>query len=185
VALAAPDSHRLVDPTDERHCTRPGRQPRWGKGRYAAPTPLLRTLLVALALLLPACGGGGGGATDDGAGVGPAPPPSGPLVVMVRYGGIAGSNDRVAVDALGVATLISDRSPNQSTRTLPAGDLAALRTALQRADMATLKRDYLDHQARDAYQFDVTYQGVTVTADEAVIPPRLRPVVDILSRLIE
>lgn len=132
-----------------------------------------------IVVLLPACAGGAG-PTDDG----DRAAPSGPLVVMVRYGGIAGSNDRVAVDSLGVATVISDRSPNQSTRTLAAGDLAALRTALQRAEIATLARNYLDHQARDAFQYDVTHQGVTVTADEAVIPARLRPVVDQLAGLI-
>ncbi len=111
--------------------------------------------------------------------------PAGPLVVLQRYGGIAGSTDRVSVDPLGVATVISDRSPNPSTRTLSSGDLAALRTALQRAEITTLQRNYLDRQARDAFQYDVTYQGVTVTADEDVIPDQLRPVVDQLTKLIE
>ena len=146
---------------------------------------MLRKLLVALILVvLPACGGDGGGTVDEDLGPAATPVPSGPLVVLVRYGGIAGSNDRVSVDALGVATVISDRSPNAKTRTLPAGDLAALRTALQRAEITTLERNYLDRQARDAYQFDVTYQGVTVTADERVIPDKLRPVVDQLAKLI-
>ena len=142
---------------------------------------MLRKLLVAVILvLLAACGGDGAGVEEEPA----TPAPSGPLVVLLRYGGIAGSNDRVAVDAVGVATIISDRSPNASTRTLSSGDLAALRTALQRAEIATLQRNYLDRQARDAYQYDVTYQGVTVTADEAVIPDKLRPVVDQLTKLI-
>lgn len=148
-------------------------------------TPVLRNLLVAVILVvLQACGGGGDNGSVEVDGTGPTPAPSGPLVVLVRYGGIAGSNDRVSVDALGVATVISDRSPNPSTRTLSAGDLAALRTALQRADIPTLERDYLDRQARDPYQFDVTHQGVTVTADEGVIPEKLRPVVDQLTKLI-
>lgn len=110
--------------------------------------------------------------------------PSGPLVVLLRYGGIAGSNDRVSVDAVGVATVISDRSDSSLTRTLSPGDLAALRTALRRADMKSLRRNYLDRQARDAYQYDVTYEGVTVTADEGVVPEELRPVVDQLTKLI-
>jgi hypothetical protein len=142
---------------------------------------VVRKLLVALVLLvLPACGSDGGTDADP---AGP-PAPAGPLVVLVRYGGIAGTNDRVSVDALGVATVISDRSPNPSTRTLSAGDLATLRRNLQRAEMPTLQRNYLDRQARDAYQFDVTYQGITVTADEGVIPDTLRPVVDQLTKLI-
>lgn len=144
---------------------------------------LRKALLAVVLVVLPACGGGGGGVEDE-----PGPPatlaPSTPLVVLLRYGGIAGSNDRVTVDALGVATVISDRSPNASTRTLSSSDLAALRTALQRAEITTLQRNYLDRQARDAYQYDVTYQGVTVTADEGVIPDKLRPVVDQLTKLI-
>lgn len=144
-----------------------------------------RKLLVALVLaVLPACGGGDGGAADDPTGpVGP-PAPTAPLVVLLRYGGIAGSSDRVSVDALGVATVITDRSPNPSTRTLSSGDLASLRAALQRAEISTLERNYLDRQAGDAFQYDVTHQGVTVTADEAVIPAKLRPVVDQLTKLI-
>ena len=106
------------------------------------------------------------------------------MVVLLRYGGVAGSSDRVSVDALGVATVVSDRSPSPSTRTLSSGELTALRTALERSDIAQLDRNYLDPRAVDAYQYDVTYQGVTVTADEGVLPPRLQPVVDILARLI-
>jgi hypothetical protein len=90
----------------------------------------------------------------------------------------------VSVDPSGHVTLISDRSPAPATRVLTAGELATLRTALRRSEIATLQRNYLDPRAADAYQYDVTYQGVTVTADEGVVPPSLRPVVDQLSRLI-
>lgn len=142
---------------------------------------MLRKLLVLILLaLLPACGGGGNGVDDEPA----TPAANTPLVVLLRYGGLAASNDRVTVDALGLVTVLSDRSPNPSTRTLSSADLATLRTALQRAEITTLERNYLDRQARDAYQYDVTHQGVTVTADEAVIPAKLRPVVDQLTRFI-
>jgi hypothetical protein len=106
------------------------------------------------------------------------------LVVLVRSGGITGASDRVAVDALGVATVTSDRAPGPSIRTMSSADLASLRRALDRAEIPTLQRNYLDRQAGDAYQFDVTYQGVTVTADEGVLPPRLRTVVDMLTKLL-
>ena len=142
---------------------------------------------MLLALVLSACGGGGGGGGEGhaaGEPGGTAALRSGALVVLVRYGGVAGTNDRVSVDASRVATVISDRSPNPSTKTLSSTDLATLRTALERSEIATLQRNYLDHQAADAYQYDVTYQGVTVTADEGVLPPKLRPVVDQLVRLI-
>ena len=136
--------------------------------------------------LLAACGGGGGGSADIGEGTGPPGPrePAVPLVVLLRYGGVAGSSDRVSVDAMGVATVVTDRSPSPSTRTLSSGEVASLRTALERSGIAQLDRNYLDPRAVDAYQYDLTYQGVTVTADEGVLPPRLRPVVDILARLI-
>ncbi|MGI8810262.1 MAG: hypothetical protein ACR2KK_20930 [Acidimicrobiales bacterium] len=142
--------------------------------------------MVVVLALLAACGTGGGGTVDPGDE--PAPPgPRGaavPMVVLLRYGGTTGSNDRVSVDAVGVATVVSDRSPSPSTRTLSSADLAALRTALDRSDIARLDRNYLDRQAADAYQYDVTYRGVTVTADEGVLPPTLRPVVDLLTKLI-
>jgi hypothetical protein len=140
---------------------------------------------VLLAVLVAsACGGGGGGSDgtlDDPAG---QVSPNEPLVVLVRYGGIAGIHERVSVDAFGQATVVSDRSPATRTRTLPAADLTNLRTALERSEITTLQRNYLDPRAADAYQFDVTYQGVTVTADEGVLPPTLRPVVEQLTKLL-
>jgi hypothetical protein len=106
--------------------------------------------------------------------------------VLVRYGGIAGVHEQVSVDALGLATVTSDRPAlGPRTVTLAPADLAALRTALERSGMATLQRQYLDPHAADAYQYDVTYQGATVTADEGVVPATLRPVVDQLTRLLQ
>ncbi|HEV2758879.1 MAG TPA: hypothetical protein VGV86_04855 [Acidimicrobiales bacterium] len=136
--------------------------------------------------LLSACGGGGGGDADVGEETGPRGPRgvAEPMVVLLRYGGVTGSSDRVSVDAVGVTTVVSDRSPSQSTRTLLSGDLAALRRALENSEIATLERNYLDPRAVDAYQYDVTYQGVTVTADEGVLPTSLRPVVDMLTKLL-
>ena len=104
--------------------------------------------------------------------------------MLVRYGGIAGIHERVSVDAAGQATIATDRSPDTRIRILPSADLANLRTALERSEIATLDRNYLDPTAADAYQFDVTYQGVTVTSDEGVLPPKLRPVVEQLTKLL-
>ena len=130
-----------------------------------------------------ACGGGRA-AVDDEAVPPDAQAANVPLVVLVRYGGIAGTTDRVSVNPSGVATVVSTQSPTPTTRTLPPRDLASLRTALERSQITTLERNYLDPRAADAYQYDVTYRGVTVTADEGVVPPTLRPVVDMLGRLI-
>lgn len=113
-----------------------------------------------------------------------ASPTAGPLVTLVRYGGIAGAHDRVSVDGAGVASIVGDRPPATRTVTLGAADLAALRTALERSQITTLQRNYLDPKAADEYQYDVTYQGVTVTADEGVVPATLRPVVDHLVALL-
>ena len=143
----------------------------------------MRRLLVLVALVAAACGtgGGSGDAANDEP---PGPEPTRVLVALVRYGGLAGTTDRVSVDAAGQATIISERSTAPAVRTLPPADLARLRTALERSEMATLDRNYLDPRAADAYQYDVTYQGVTVTADEGVLPPTLRPVVDQLVALL-
>jgi hypothetical protein len=106
------------------------------------------------------------------------------LVVLVRYGGIAGLSERVSVDTAGVVTVLGDRATTPRTMTLLPADLARLRTALERAEIAADQRNYLDPNTADAYQYDVTYQGVTVTADEGVIPAKLRPVVDQLTALL-
>ncbi|HEX2043545.1 MAG TPA: hypothetical protein VHF24_12995 [Acidimicrobiales bacterium] len=142
---------------------------------------ILRPVLLVIAVAAAACSGGDGGpvAGEPGPAV-----PAGPLVVLVRYGGLAGTNDRVAVDASGQATIISDRSPAPVERALAPADLASLRSALERSQIATLDRNYLDPRAADAYQYDVTYQGVTVTADEGALPATLRPVVDQLVKLL-
>lgn len=140
--------------------------------------------MILLLALVPACSGEAEVDLGDEAGSGGTRAATVPLVVLLRYGGVAGSSDRVSVDALGVATVASDRSRSSSTRTLSSGDLAALRSAMERAGIATLRRNYLDTEARDAYQYDVTYKGITVTADEGVVPPSLRPVVDMLTKLI-
>ena len=134
--------------------------------------------------LLAACSPGGGGTAVDDLGAPAAGTPSEPLVVLLRYGGVAGTSERVSVDASGQATVVGDRSPTPRTRVLSAGELANLRAALERSGITTLERNYLDPRATDAYQYDVTYQGVTVTADEGVLPPSLRPVVDQLSKLL-
>lgn len=135
-------------------------------------------------LLLAACARGGGRSAVDDLEPSGTTAPKGPLVVLLRYGGVAGTSERVTVDDSGQATVVGDRSPAPRTRVLSAGELANLRAALERSGMATLERNYLDPRAVDAYQYDVTYQGVTVTADEGVLPPGLRPVVDQLTKLL-
>jgi hypothetical protein len=132
-------------------------------------------------LALSGCGSGSAGPAD----LPPAPATVAPLVVLVRYGGIAGVHEEVSVSPAGLATVRNDRAAGVPRMvTLAPADLAALRTALERSGIATLQRNYLDPRAADAFQYDVTYQGVTVTADEGVIPATLRPVVDQLTPLL-
>jgi hypothetical protein len=150
--------------------------------RYAAATRSSRTIhAVALLLLVAGCGRGGGGAADDR---GPGGGAAAPVVVFVRSGGFAGTHDEVTVNPSGVATVTGSVGAPPRTRTLTTAELAELRAALDLARIATLERDYLDRSAADAYQYAVTYQGVTVTADETVVPAALRPAVDLLSRLL-
>ena len=97
-----------------------------------------------LLALIPGCFSRGEIGLVDEPGPGGTGTAAAPLVVLLRYGGVAGSSDRVSVDALGVATVVSDRAPSASTRILSSGDLAVLRTSLERAEIATLLRNYLD-----------------------------------------
>lgn len=137
---------------------------------------------LVLALAASACGGGNpNGTAVDGPGATVA---RRSLVVLVRYGGAEGTSDRVEVDSTGEAVITSDRASAPKVRALSDADLSALRNALERSQIATLQRNYLDPKAEIAFQYDVTYQGVTVTTDAGVVPRQLQPVVDILDKLL-
>lgn len=152
-----------------------------GVGRQDGPGGLRSPLVVALVVLgLLAAGCAGRG--PDGDPVGPAA--AGPLVTLVRYGGPANVREQVEVSATGDVTLLADGMTGPATRRLAVEDLAALRAALQRSQFATLEREYLDRTAADAFQYDVTYQGRTVTTDDGVVPERLRPAIDLLVGLL-
>ncbi len=138
--------------------------------------------IVAAVVLLGGLAGGCGRSAPDGDPVGPAA--RGPLVTLVRYGGLANVREQVEVSSSGDVTVLADGSTGPATSTLAAEDLARLRTALQRSQFANLEREYLDRESADAFQYDVTYQGRTVTTDEGVVPERLRPAVDLLIGLL-
>ena len=155
-----------------------------GRRRPVRPAAAaLAGVLVALlaGLLTAGCGGSSSGPTDEDP---PAAGDGAPLVSLVRTGGIAGLRDEVQVSPSGQVTVTGDRSPTSTTATMAPADLARLRTALARSGFATLESDYLDRSAADAYQYAVTYQGRTVTADEGVVPEGLRPVIDQLVGLL-
>jgi len=149
-------------------------------GPVALPVALVIAIVAVVALLAAGCGRASPGPSDE-----PVPATDGsPLVSLVRYGGVAGLRHEVTVSPSGQVTVVSDRSPDPTVIMLDARDLARLRTALARSGFATLDADYLDRRAADAFQYDVTYQGRTVTTDEGVVPERLRPVLDQLVGLL-
>ena len=134
-----------------------------------------------MVLVSVACAGGGGNGGDEDGGGAVA---RRPLVSLIRYGGADGGTTRVEVDSTGEAVVTSDQSPTPRVVTLSATEFTSLRNALERSQIATLQRNYLDPKAEIAFQYDVTYQGVTVTTDAGVVPPKLQPVVEQLDKLL-
>lgn len=147
-----------------------------------------RAVFSVLLLAMVACGGGGQGRSEADGGQGRSDGDDivarRPLVALVRYGGADGGNARVEVGSTGEAVVTSDLSPVHRAQVLSATDFSSLRNALERSQIATLQRNYLDPLAEIAFQYDVTYQGVTVTADAGVMPRQLQPVVGILDKLL-
>ena len=141
-------------------------------------TPPRAALLAAVVAMLAAC-------SRDTPTVDPVGPAErAPLVSLVRYGGLANAREQVEVYPGGEVTIVTDRAAGPVHRTQPAEDLARLRTALQRSEFATLDREYVDRGAADAFQYDITYQGRTVTTDEGVVPDRLRPALELVVGLL-
>jgi hypothetical protein len=110
---------------------------------------------------------------------------SGPVLVeYVRSGGIAGLQDRLHVTRSGRATL-TGRGSQPVTFVVPASDLRALETALDRAHFPTLRPRYLPrHPIADAFFYTVTHRGITVQTVDTAVPYRLRPALDQLGRIV-
>jgi hypothetical protein len=111
-------------------------------------------------------------------GVAAAPAPRGILVTYVRSGGLIGIREELIVYRDGRV-----KAPDLRFR-LSASRLGALRDALGRARFPTLRRTY-GEPCCDKFGYSVSYAGRTVTAyDAAVIPQRLRRLLDLLRRLV-
>jgi len=142
-------------------------------------------IVVALVVVLFAVLGSAACRADDGgARFAPGTVSKRPLVALVRSGGADGHQDRVEVDSTGEAVISGDSPSRPRAQMLSASELSALRTALEGSQIATLRRNYLDTRAEIAFQYDITYQGVTVTTDAGVVPRQLQRVVEVLDKLL-
>ncbi len=106
------------------------------------------------------------------------------LVDYRRLGGLAGRSDHLVLRRDGHAWL---RTGSGSRRVL-VGERTRSRLvrALRRARFAQLKPSYAPpHPVADALTHTIAYRRHTVRAVDTAIPPRLRPVIEILDRIVD
>ncbi len=103
-------------------------------------------------------------------------------LVLVRTGGIGGLKDRLEIRPDGTYTVVSKgRAP--VTRQLTEGQLAAIVTALQQADLPALATTSPTERRSDQFTYTLTAEGTTFTTTETTAPPALRPLLDELGAL--
>jgi hypothetical protein len=112
---------------------------------------------------------------------GPASQVSAPLIEYRRSGGIQGTDDRLVIKNDGTATLT--RNGSSSILTIEAGVLNRLRRSVRGIDFGKLPRDSA-RGGGDMFEYVIKYQGHTVRGNDATLPPALRPVVEVLDRIL-
>jgi hypothetical protein len=142
---------------------------------------MLRPLiaLTGVGLALAGCG------SDAEGGGGTAPPPklAAPLTYE-RAGGLAPHQDKLVVQPDGSATLTV--SGKTKTLRLPGAQVATIAEDLERSGFARVPaRSTSPQPVPDAFGHRITYQGHTVTTDDAAIPPALRPLVGELGGVVD
>jgi hypothetical protein len=148
--------------------------------RYRVPR-MLRPLiaLTGVSLALAGCGS----EAEGGSGT-PAPPRLAAPLTYERAGGLAPHQDKLVVQPDGSATLTV--SGKTKTLRLASAQLAAIAEDLERAKFARLPAESTSPQpVPDAFGHRITYQGHTVTTDDAAIPPALRPLVGELGGVVD
>ena len=96
----------------------------------------------------------------------PSPAVSSPLVTAIEYrrtGGIAGVDDRITVTREGLIE-VHDRQGRHTSAQLSSGDLKELESLL--AGWKKLVSPPREHATADAFNYSLSYDGVTVTAVE-------------------
>jgi hypothetical protein len=112
---------------------------------------------VALALAgLAGCGG------DDAT----SPAESGTLVTYERTGGFASMPESLVIEADGAATVEAGVDPARETFQLDADELEQVRSELEAADFEAVESG-VPTGCADCYEYDITYDGTTVSYDES------------------
>ena len=96
----------------------------------------------------------------------PSPAVSSPLATAIEYrrtGGFAGVDDRITVTREGLLEL-HDRQGRRTSAQLSSGDLKELESLL--AGWRKLESPPREHATADAFNYSLSYDGVTVTAVE-------------------
>lgn len=132
--------------------------------------------VVALVSLLVACGQ----ATPQPDSSPTGPDPSDPVsLTFTRSGGFIGVEDKVVVQTDGVM-VVQQRAGEPSTRTLTDAEFAELQRQIREADIPSLTGEYKVAGA-DMFQYSITVDGRTFTADEPAVPASVQPLVTTLS----
>lgn len=100
-----------------------------------------------------------------------------------RSGGLAGATDSLSVTEQGKVT-VKHSGGKTTTQQLSAADLAKLRDAVAAADLKSLKANYGNPAARDAYQYKLGSAGKTVQWVDGTTPESLVALQDLLDKWI-
>jgi hypothetical protein len=103
------------------------------------------------------------------------------LIEYHRSGGIRGTDDRLVVNSNGTAALT--RNGQRSAITVDSSVVNRLRRRLGQIDFGSLPSDTA-RGGGDMYQYVIKYQGHTVRGNDASLPPAVRPVIELLDRIL-
>ena len=157
-------------------------------------TPIAVTALLALALA--GCADEAKDATAGASGTpstsAAAPATSAPastsagasdtLLIFMRQGGLAGTNDRLVVRPDGAWTLTTKAGTKEGKLT-PA-ELTALKAGLEQVGFSKLPKVNGSTNVADGYTYTITYGGDEVVAKDGAVPTALQPVITTLNGLL-
>ena len=115
----------------------------------------------------------------------PGSQPQSPAVLVDYYrtGGIAGFNDRLVIFDNGIA-LVSSKTIN-SEIDLDQTDIDRIITLFDQAQFPKLEGNYSARPGSvDLIKYTISYESKTVSTEDTVIPPSLKPVIAELNRIV-
>lgn len=105
------------------------------------------------------------------------------LVDYRKSGGFAGLEEHLVVTSDGHAT-VEGKGPTR-TKQLDPATMRELTAALEQAGLDRLQPRYDPPvKGNDLFEYAITYRGRTVTVSDTEIPPRLRPLLTELNRIM-